>query len=167
MRGPPWTLPHLTRLTRALILSQYELDIALSCHENLRMERRFPRLDRLHQIGFPAPGRTGCPTEGELSDMRYDDELDGPSAEPTNGSHRGRQMTPAEIAVLMREVAGTDEIGADDDFFHAGGKSWGALMLMVQLEEQSGVKISLLDFFQARTPSRLAALIADRSVAER
>lgn len=76
-------------------------------------------------------------------------------------------MTPAEIAVLMHEVAGTDEVGVDDDFFHAGGKSWGALMLMVKLEERSGVKLSLLDVFHARTPSRLAALLAERSVAER
>ena len=76
-------------------------------------------------------------------------------------------MTPAEIAVLMREIAETDEIGIDDDFFHAGGQSWGALMLLMEVEERSGVKVSLLDVFHTRTPSRLAALITDRSTAER
>jgi acyl carrier protein len=41
----------------------------------------------------------------------------------------------------------------------------GALVLMMRMEERSGVKISLLDVFHARTPSQLAALIADRSAA--
>lgn len=73
-------------------------------------------------------------------------------------------MTPAEIAVLMREIAETGEIGVDDDFFHAGGKSWGALVLIMEVEERCGLKLSLLDVFHARTPSLLAALIADRTV---
>jgi acyl carrier protein len=76
-------------------------------------------------------------------------------------------MTAAEIAQLMAEITGTDEIGVDDDFFHMGGKSWGAIVLMAQLEERSGAKISLLEVFHTRTPSRLAELIAQRSVAER
>lgn len=68
-----------------------------------------------------------------------------------------------EIAALIRELVEIDDVGVDDDFFHAGGKSWGALVLIMKLEERSGVKLSLLDVFEARTPSRLAALIADRS----
>jgi acyl carrier protein len=76
-------------------------------------------------------------------------------------------MTPSEIAALMREITEADEIGVDDDFFHAGGKSWEALSLMVLLTERSGVKLSLLDVFHTRTPSRLADLIAHRSVTER
>lgn len=76
-------------------------------------------------------------------------------------------MTPAEIAALMSEITETDEIGVDDDFFHAGGKSWEALSLMVVLAERSGVKLSLLDVFHTRTPSRLAELIAHRSLTER
>jgi hypothetical protein len=38
----------------------------------------------------------------------------------------------------------------------------GALVLMMRMEERSGVKISLLDVFHARTRSQLAS-IADRS----
>lgn len=76
-------------------------------------------------------------------------------------------MTPPEIAALMREITETDEFGVDDDFFHAGGKSWEALSLMVILAERSGVQLSLLDVFHTRTPSRLAELIAHRSVTER
>ncbi len=76
-------------------------------------------------------------------------------------------MTPAEIAALMCEITETDELGVDDDFFHAGGRSWEALSLMVILAERSGVKLSLLDVFHTRTPSRLADLIAHRSVTER
>ena len=76
-------------------------------------------------------------------------------------------MTPSEIAALMRGLTEADEIGVDDDFFHAGGKSWDALSLIVILAERSGVKLSLLDVFHTRTPSRLADLIAHRSVTER
>lgn len=72
-------------------------------------------------------------------------------------------MTAVEIAALICELVEIDEMGVDDDFFRVGGKSWGALVLMMRLEERSGVQISLLDVFDARTPSRLAVLIADRS----
>jgi hypothetical protein len=37
----------------------------------------------------------------------------------------------------MREITETNEIGVDDDFFHAGGKSWEALSFMVILAERS------------------------------
>jgi hypothetical protein len=39
----------------------------------------------------------------------------------------------------------------------------GALVLTMRMEERSGVKISLLDVFHARTRCQLAAFIADRS----
>jgi hypothetical protein len=39
----------------------------------------------------------------------------------------------------------------------------GALVLMMRMEERSGVSISLLDVFHARTRSQLAVLIAGRS----
>jgi acyl carrier protein len=73
-------------------------------------------------------------------------------------------MTPAEIAAIMCEIIEIDDMGVDDDFFHMGGKSWGALALMMRLHERSGVQVPLLDLFHARTPSRLAAFIAERSV---
>ena len=73
-------------------------------------------------------------------------------------------MTPAEIAVLMCEIVEIDDMGVEDDFFHKGGTSWGALALMMRLEERSGVRISLLDVLHSRTPGSLAALLAERSV---
>jgi acyl carrier protein len=63
----------------------------------------------------------------------------------------------------MSEIAEIDDMGVDEDFFHRGGKSWGALALMMKLEERSGVRISLLDVFHSRTPGNLAALIAERT----
>lgn len=73
-------------------------------------------------------------------------------------------MTPDQIRAIMCEVIEIDAMGVDDDFFRMGGKSWGALALMMRLRERSGVEMLLLDVFHARTPSRLAALIADRNV---
>jgi acyl carrier protein len=72
-------------------------------------------------------------------------------------------MTPDEIAVVMCGIIGIEGLGVDDDFFHMGGKSWGALALMARLEERSGVELTLLDVFHARTPSKLAALLGERS----
>lgn len=100
--------------------------------------------------------------------MRDDDgHLAGTAVHVPRPAPQTRPMTPSEIAALMREITEADEIGVDDDFFHAGGKSWDALSLMVILAERSGVKLSLLDVFHTRTPSRLADLIAHRSVTER
>lgn len=71
-------------------------------------------------------------------------------------------MTPDEIAVVMCGIIEIEDLGVDDDFFHMGGKSWGALALMARLEERSGVELTLLDVFHTRTPSKLAALLAER-----
>ncbi len=72
-------------------------------------------------------------------------------------------MTPAEMAAIMCEVIEIDDMGVDDDFFRMGGKSWGALSLMLKVQERSGVQVPLLDVFHARTPSKLAALVTERS----
>jgi hypothetical protein len=49
------------------------------------------------------------------------------------------------------------------DYVDNSGQVMGALVLMMRMEERSGVKISLVDVFHARARSQLAALIADRS----
>jgi acyl carrier protein len=72
-------------------------------------------------------------------------------------------MTASEISELIGEMLEIGDMALDDNFFDVGGNSLLALELMTQLEERSGVKISLLDVIRAPSPDQLAVIIADRS----
>jgi len=65
-------------------------------------------------------------------------------------------MTPAEIAAIMCRDHRDRRLCVDDDSFHMGGKSWGALALMMRRASSPGWRCRSLDVFLARTPSRLA-----------
>jgi acyl carrier protein len=72
-------------------------------------------------------------------------------------------MDAARIATLMSEMFETD-VEEDDNFFEIGGNSLQALTLAARLEEDTGVKISLLAVIRNPTPRRLADLIAGEAV---
>lgn len=69
-------------------------------------------------------------------------------------------MTPTDIATLVREVLGTDQIGVDDNFFAVGGNSLLALTLMSKIKERYGATVSLIDVIRNPTPEGLARLVA-------
>jgi len=52
-------------------------------------------------------------------------------------------------------------VGADDDFFRAGGSSLSALRLLTEIERTTGVVLSFRDVFTASSPRELAAVVAD------
>lgn len=60
-----------------------------------------------------------------------------------------------QIAATMSAVLGT-AIGADDDFFDAGGSSLLAVRLLGELESLAGRQLALADVFTAPTPRRMA-----------
>lgn len=73
--------------------------------------------------------------------------------------------TPLEraVALVMAEVVGTADLSADDDFFRIGGDSVRAVACVAALRDELRVsELTVAELFEARTPRRLAAVLADR-----
>ncbi|MBU9215107.1 non-ribosomal peptide synthetase, partial [Burkholderia gladioli] len=61
-----------------------------------------------------------------------------------------------EIAQIWRELLGTERIGRHDSFFDLGGHSLLAVQLVIRLDEQFGVEVSLNALFEHPTLGQLA-----------
>ncbi|MEU3539964.1 non-ribosomal peptide synthetase [Streptomyces paromomycinus] len=66
---------------------------------------------------------------------------------------------PAEeaLAAIWREVLGTEQVGALDDFFESGGDSLSMVRVLSRIRAGSGAEVSVADFFAAPTVRALAA----------
>ncbi|MEU8988360.1 amino acid adenylation domain-containing protein, partial [Streptomyces sp. NPDC048558] len=64
---------------------------------------------------------------------------------------------------LFRQVLGRTDVGVEDDFFALGGDSIMSIQL-VGRARTAGLKFSARHIFEHRTPARLAAALADRTV---
>ncbi|MGW2541708.1 non-ribosomal peptide synthetase [Kitasatospora sp. NPDC001574] len=81
---------------------------------------------------------------------------------PRGAASAGRPPeTPGEEAFcrIFCEILGLDRIGADDDFFEAGGDSLAAVRLM-RAAREAGHGFGVRDLFGNRTPAALATLTA-------
>ncbi|HLX47999.1 MAG TPA: phosphopantetheine-binding protein [Streptosporangiaceae bacterium] len=67
--------------------------------------------------------------------------------------------TPGEVAALIQEILGIDEMATDENFFDVGGSSMLALTLMSRIEQRWAVTLSLISVIQNPTPELLAGLI--------
>lgn len=75
-------------------------------------------------------------------------------------------MTPEEVAGLMGEVLGDENVGLDENFFEIGGNSFMLLRVIARVKELSGVRLGVLDVVRAASPSELAVLIGARPQAD-
>ncbi|WP_328712034.1 non-ribosomal peptide synthetase [Nocardia salmonicida] len=82
-----------------------------------------------------------------------------------SGPHQGAELISA-IRSAMAAVLSTTDIGADDDFFEAGGHSLTAVRVMGRLR-RAGLAVVLDDVFEAPTPRGLADRIAQSDNASR
>ncbi|WP_340541044.1 amino acid adenylation domain-containing protein, partial [Nocardioides sp. GXZ039] len=86
---------------------------------------------------------------------------------PTYASTAAEYSEPATdherlVARIWSEVLDLDRVGRDDDFFDLGGHSLLATQVATRLRTElagTGVEISVVDLFQARTLRELAALM--------
>jgi amino acid adenylation domain-containing protein len=75
--------------------------------------------------------------------------------------HRSMSDTEACIAAAWRDLLGLADVPLDEDFFTLGGTSVLATQVILRLERQLGVQISLRTFFETRTVEKLAACLGD------
>jgi phthiocerol/phenolphthiocerol synthesis type-I polyketide synthase E len=83
-----------------------------------------------------------------------------PEGLPEPGSEREKA-----VARIFGELLGKPGIGADTDFFEAGGDSLVAVQLMAMVRKQFGVRLSMRRFFADSTVTGIAALIDELSSA--
>jgi thioesterase domain-containing protein/acyl carrier protein len=72
-----------------------------------------------------------------------------------------RNDTETRIAAVWRDVLGVPVIPRNEDFFTLGGSSVLAMQVVMRLEQELGVEISLAGFFQAPTVEGMAARLGD------
>ncbi len=67
--------------------------------------------------------------------------------------------TEKELAQIWCSLLNLKKVGIHDDFFEVGGHSMIAVLLMVQIEKELGIRLPLATLFDRSTISRLAELI--------
>jgi amino acid adenylation domain-containing protein len=90
--------------------------------------------------------------------------LPDPAHSPGDGPADG---TAVEVAALMAELLGLEEVGPDDDFGLLGGDSLLTLQLLGRVRDRFGSDLDINAAFEARTPRRLAAAIDSEAVSVR
>jgi acyl-CoA synthetase (AMP-forming)/AMP-acid ligase II len=64
------------------------------------------------------------------------------------------------LAAIWVEVLGLEQVGIHDDFLALGGDSVLATLVIARIREALGMEVSFLDFFEASTIARLAAVVS-------
>lgn len=92
----------------------------------------------------PAPGSAVAPAPGPV---------------PSRGPVAAARSLEPEIARLVGEVLGVDDVAPDDDFYRLGGDSFTAVLLLSRIEERFGADTDLGEFLSRSTVRRLARLL--------
>ncbi|MFI1769793.1 AMP-binding protein [Streptomyces sp. NPDC020800] len=89
-----------------------------------------------------------------------------PAAPVLRTDHPDLDELTARLTALWRSVLRREDVDADTDFFAHGGDSMLAAVAMQELQNMSGVSLSLTEVFERRTPRELAARIRDTAQRE-
>ena len=74
-----------------------------------------------------------------------------------------RTTTEARLMVMWRDILDVDEIGIDDNFFDAGGRSRLGAQIFARIEREMGTRLPLATLFEAPTIASLAREIEQRT----
>ncbi|MEV0543641.1 amino acid adenylation domain-containing protein [Nocardia salmonicida] len=116
--------------------------------------------EKIDRKALPVPNYDAGPSKAGGSHFAV-----GTATATGSGPHQGAELISA-IRSAMAAVLSTTDIGADDDFFEAGGHSLTAVRVMGRLR-RAGLAVVLDDVFEAPTPRALADRIAQRDNASR
>ncbi|MFF5032145.1 amino acid adenylation domain-containing protein [Nocardia salmonicida] len=116
--------------------------------------------EKIDRKALPVPTYDAGPSKAGGSHFAV-----GTATATGSGPHQGAELISA-IRSAMAAVLSTTDIGADDDFFEAGGHSLTAVRVMGRLR-RAGLAVVLDDVFEAPTPRALADRIAQRDNASR
>jgi acyl carrier protein len=78
-----------------------------------------------------------------------------------------RTQQEEQIARILQELFGIQQIGIHDSFFELGGDSLLGLQLIVRINETMATALSLQDLFDSSTIAGLAEIVQITSLAER
>ncbi len=90
-------------------------------------------------------------------DRRALEAVARPAAGGTNQAAAG--TAGGRVRELVAEVLGRDDVGADEDFFAAGGDSLRAIRLVGLIHDELGADVPLRDFLRNPTSAALARLV--------
>jgi acyl carrier protein len=85
--------------------------------------------------------------------------IEGVPAPAPRGEHDIQQVE-ARLLALWGAVLGREDIRTDQNFFELGGRSLHVMLVVNRLNEEFGIKISPMLFFDAPTIAEQAALFA-------
>jgi acyl carrier protein len=85
--------------------------------------------------------------------------LEATRLSPTSRFQPPSTPTEKRVAALWQEALGISCMGVTDDFFHSGGDSLSATVLITLIEREFDREISLASLVQASTIARLAAML--------
>ncbi len=90
------------------------------------------------------------------------------SARPSGGAADRPAASDREetMAGLFAEALGRPSVTVDDSFFDEGGHSLTAIELLLAVEEEFGVRVSVSTLYRAQTPRALVAAIDDSGIGD-
>jgi thioesterase domain-containing protein/acyl carrier protein len=85
-----------------------------------------------------------------------------PAPEPVRKPYREPRGHDRQLAELVAEVLGVEQVGLDDDFFDLGGDSLGVVELVAAIQERFGVEVVASTILDAPTVAELAPRLGNR-----
>ncbi len=86
-----------------------------------------------------------------------------PANEPVDDDQNGANGVMSSAVATFTKVLGGVSVGPDSNFFELGGHSLLAVDCILELEENTGERISIAEFLNHPTPRGIAALLNEQS----
>jgi phthiocerol/phenolphthiocerol synthesis type-I polyketide synthase E len=106
----------------------------------------------------PAPGAEPPPVPGPARPLRPRPELPTTFVAPEG-------PLETQLAAILCEGLGLDQIGAQDSFFDLGGDSLLAIQIVARIQEATGRSLEVVQLFEAPTVVQLTAVLEGTAVA--